>query len=253
MKRLGFWFLPLFAALSFGALFAYGFYLGITGKGGAEVREKGVVAATQPAAKLSRIVILGDSLARGTGDTSGLGIGGNLDAELKRRQLQMKPTVNIAVDGARTADLLKTMEQPSVRRLLGESSVIVISIGGNDFFGSVTGQRQMVPPAQREKVMGDVRSRVRQIIDVARSSCGDCRIFFVGLYNPFVNSPMSRMTTEGVNVWNAELLEEFKGDPNITLVQTSDLFSHRDRLSADRFHPGSEGYRLIARRIAESL
>jgi len=56
-----------------------------------------------------------------------------------------------------------------------------------------------------------------------------------------------------VNRWNARLAGRFENDPNLTIVQTSDLYSHHDRLSFDRFHPGGEGYRLIARRIADSI
>jgi lysophospholipase L1-like esterase len=37
------------------------------------------------------------------------------------------------------------------------------------------------------------------------------------------------------------------------VVQTSDLFAYRDRLSFDRFHPSDAGYELIARRIADAL
>ncbi len=43
------------------------------------------------------------------------------------------------------------------------------------------------------------------------------------------------------------------GDPNVIVVQTADLFQWRDRLSLDRFHPGTEGYVLIARRIADTF
>jgi lysophospholipase L1-like esterase len=61
------------------------------------------------------------------------------------------------------------------------------------------------------------------------------------------------MVSKFVNCWNAALMERFEGDPNFTLVQTADLFSHADRLSFDRFHPREEAYRIIARRIAEGL
>ena len=39
----------------------------------------------------------------------------------------------------------------------------------------------------------------------------------------------------------------------VGVVQTADLFTWRDRLSLDRFHPGDEGYTLIARRIADAF
>jgi lysophospholipase L1-like esterase len=44
-----------------------------------------------------------------------------------------------------------------------------------------------------------------------------------------------------------------RNDPNVVVVQTSDIFAYRDRLSPDRFHPSGEGYGLIARRIADSF
>ena len=49
------------------------------------------------------------------------------------------------------------------------------------------------------------------------------------------------------------MMERFANDPNVVIVQTSDLFAFRDRLSFDRFHPANEGYALIARRIADAL
>jgi lysophospholipase L1-like esterase len=79
------------------------------------------------------------------------------------------------------------------------------------------------------------------------------RIFFIGLYNPFLATPYGKTLNPYVNRWNARLVERFGGDADFTLVQTSDLFSHHDRLSLDRFHPGGEGYGLIARRIADGV
>jgi len=79
------------------------------------------------------------------------------------------------------------------------------------------------------------------------------RIFIVGLYNPFVNAPFGNLLSVLVSKWNSMEFDRFAGDTNITIVETSDLFSHRQRLSLDNFHPNDEGYELIARRIAESL
>ena len=56
-----------------------------------------------------------------------------------------------------------------------------------------------------------------------------------------------------VTQWNARVLQRFAKDPDVMLVHTSDLFSHRDRLALDRFHPSGEGYELIARRIVDAL
>ena len=56
-----------------------------------------------------------------------------------------------------------------------------------------------------------------------------------------------------MNDWNAKLTERFAKDSNLVVVQTADIFTWRDRLSADRFHPGAAGYALIARRIADTF
>jgi lysophospholipase L1-like esterase len=64
---------------------------------------------------------------------------------------------------------------------------------------------------------------------------------------------MGKQLSGLVNRWNARLLEHLGDDPDFTLVATADLFSHRDRLALDRFHPGGEGYGLIARRIADGI
>lgn len=253
MRRLWFWFVPLLLALTCTFLFGYGFYLGATGGGGERVQEPS--AATPKSKPISgvRALILGDSLARGAGDGSGLGIGGNLEQELKRRKVSSVRVTNLGVDGARTADLERQLESRNVQQLIADSNIVVVSIGGNDLHGAARDERKAVSAEEGLAVMNRVEGNIRQIIARIREANPSARIFFVGLYNPFVSTPFGKPTTEAVNVWNARLLEAFKGDPNFTLVQTSDLFSHRDRLSDDRFHPGAEGYRLIARRIAEAL
>ena len=76
---------------------------------------------------------------------------------------------------------------------------------------------------------------------------------FGDTYRFFVATPMGKQLTGLVNKWNARLLDHFGNDPDFTLVATADLFSHHDRLALDRFHPGGEGYALIARRIADAM
>jgi lysophospholipase L1-like esterase len=196
-------------------------------------------------------VILGDSLARGAGDERGLGIAGRLDAELRRRGIRARRTYNLGVSGARTHDLLRQLESTNLQRILGESNAIIISIGGNDLWGGTDWRN--VAAGEAEARMNEVLGRIEQIVGKVRAANPRARIFFIGLYNPFVSSVEGKQLTALVNRWNARLLEEFGDDTDFTLVATADLFSHRDRLSVDRFHPGGEGYELIARRIAEGV
>ena len=251
MRRVIYWFLPTLFALCGIATFATGFSWFVTDNRGTPVDF--APPKTQRAVAPPRViapVLIGDSLARGAGDERGLGIGGRLDAELRQRKIAAQKSVNLAVNGARTPDLLRQLDSANVRRILAESNVIVISIGGNDLWGGNDWQNA---PPNPEAVMGEVLTRVERIVATVREQNRTARIFIVGLYNPFTGSQMGNMLTPLVARWNGRLMEAFAGDTNLTVVQTSDLFSHKDRLSLDRFHPGGEGYGLIARRIADAL
>jgi len=239
------------AALISAAVFAHGFYSFARGETGTAVNVASSrrTAAAPPSGTIAPIII-GDSLARGTGDETGLGIGGRLVDDLRQRKFKTNNIINIAVNGARTGDLLQQLESPNVRELLAESNVIVVSIGGNDLWGD---NFRNAPARDPEKILGSVLEQIGRTVASIRDANPRARIFVIGLYNPFASTPMGAMLTPLVNDWNAKLIEKFARDPNIVIVQTSDLFRWRDRLSADRFHPGDEGYALIARRIADAF
>lgn len=252
MRRFFFWYLPLAASLLAGSVFAYGFVSFLRGNTGSPVDFLPNANAKEEAPRsVIAPIILGDSLARGAGDAEGLGIPGRLDQELRRRNIRARRTVNVAVNGARTTDLLRVVDRPNVKTLLAQSNVIILSIGGNDLWGG-SDWRNAAPP-NPDAVMDDVMTRIESTIRTVRAANPRARIFFVGLYNPFLRSPGGAMLTPLVYKWNARLTERFANDANFTVVQTADLFSHRDRLAIDRFHPNGEAYGLIARRIADGL
>lgn len=255
MRRFLLWTLPLSAALIAVAVFAWGFTAYLRGDTGtpldlAAPPRAGAAAAAAPSEMVAPI-LLGDSLARGAGDEQGLGISGRLDQELRRRSLRARRTVNLGVNGARTPDLLGELDRPNVQQLLREANVVILSIGGNDLWGSR--DWRTAAPANPDAAMDAVLARIETAVRRVRAVNPRARIFFVALYNPFITSPFGRQLTMFVNRWNARLLQRFGSDPEFTLVQTADLFSHRDRLALDRFHPNGEGYELIARRIADAL
>lgn len=252
MRRFLFWYLPVTAALIASCVFAYGFAAYLSGDRGTPVDLAPRAHTSTPAQRTTIApILLGDSLARGAGDPSGLGIGGRLDTELRRRRVNARRTYNVAVNGARTNDLLQVLARPNVQQLLRDSNVIIVSIGGNDLWGG-NDWRNAAPP-DPDAVMDDVLSRIEKAIETIREANPHGRIFFMGLYNPFVATPQGRILSSLVNRWNGRVIEHFGNDPDFTLVQTADLFSHHDRLALDRFHPGGEGYELIARRIADAL
>lgn len=251
MRRLVYWFLPLAVALIAAVAFGAGFYSFLSGRTGRPVDLTPRSSAEAAPRREIAPIVLGDSLGRGAGDATGLGIAGRLDAELRRRRIDARDTVNIAVNGARTADLLRQLERPNVRHLISEANVVVVSIGGNDLWGG--GDWRNAPPPDPAAVMDEVLERVERVLTIVRQSNPTARVFLIGLYNPFRDAPFGARLTPLVAQWNARVIERFSADPDVTVLQTADIFSHRDRLAVDRFHPAGEGYELIARRIADAL
>jgi len=252
MQKFLFWYLPVGLALVAAGVFAYGLHLLFRDDIGTVIADPVEAQAGPVSTGPIRTVILGDSVARGTGDETGEGIGGAIDKELQRRAVAHEKHVNLGVNGARTADLLTQLESPSVRRFVAEANVIVVSIGGNDLFGDVAGRTGDRPP-DPVAAMNKTEEQVAKVIASIRSVNKSARIFYVGLYNPFVASKFGAMANPAVAEWTSRLTRRYSGDANLTIVQTSDVFSYQDRLSADRFHPGAEGYRIIGRRIGESI
>ena len=252
MRRFWTFAVPFGAAVLAGTLFAAGFYMVLSGRLGTPVAASSGSQGgdRQPTQRLS-ILFLGDSLARGTGDATGLGMAGALDSELSSLRLPHDPPVNLAVNGARTPDLVRLVDLKNVQAIVRSSNVIVVSIGGNDLFGAMGAEARA--PRDPDAVMSQVIEGVAEVLQRLRRDNPTARIFLIGLYNPFALQPEGRKLDAAVERWNGRLLDRFGGDSQITVVPTFDLFSHRQRLSADRFHPGHDGYILIARRIAESL
>lgn len=253
MRKLFFWYIPIATCLIAIAAFGTGFYSYLRGETGDPVSvaapQPPVAAASNPRNTIVPI-ILGDSLARGTGDTSGLGIGGRVVDNLRKRHIASKDIVNLGINGARTADLLRQLESHNVRTLLAQSNAIIISIGGNDMWGD---NMRQSPNRDPEPVMTAVLDRFVSVVQIVRNANPQSRIYVVGLYNPFFTTPFGKVLTPLVNRWNAKLSDRFAADTNLVVVQTADIFAWRDRLSFDRFHPNADGYEMIARRIADTF
>jgi lysophospholipase L1-like esterase len=252
MKRVWIWFAPATIAIVSAAVLAQGFYLGVRGSAGELIGPGAEPTGYEETIRPLSVVLLGDSLARGVGDQSGLGIGGNLDILLSETDPEHRPSANLAVSGSRTPELLRQLERESLRAIVAQADLVVISIGGNDLFGAARGGGE-APPETPDAAIEEVADRVERAVRIVRESAPEARVFLLGLYNPFAGSEFGDIIAPGVSLWNARMLERFRDDPNVTVVQTYDLFSHRDRLSADRFHPGEAAYAIIARRIVDSL
>jgi lysophospholipase L1-like esterase len=200
------------------------------------------------------MLVLGDSLSRGTGDPSGKGYATDVGDFLRRRG--PVESVNLAVSGAESGDLRRLAESANVQALAASADLILLSIGGNDLSHALGGA---AAPAQALSSLTDSRSRLaanlRGVLDVLRRVNPSAPIRVLGLYQPFSGEGREiRVGASLVHGWNSLIAETSLGYENVLAVPVFDLFQARpDRLATDRFHPNREGYRLIAERVIQTL
>lgn len=202
--------------------------------------------------ELHQIVTIGDSLAYGEGDESGLGLSGQLDRALVDLGLEVQPTINLGRNGATTTDVAKRLQNPEVRDALKSADVIILSVGANDL-GRSPELRQAAYRAPL-LVADQMLERVAGTVQTIRALAPRSRIIILGGYNPFKSAPQKEQIDRYLMIWDAGLEARFESDRRIEVVKMSDLLSDATRLSRrDRFHPGQQAYAELADRIAEML
>jgi lysophospholipase L1-like esterase len=255
-SRFWLWIAPLSAGIGAALLFGSGFVLALRGGVGKPLGSPAPPAAT-PAHRSSedgvfRILVVGDSLAKGTGDDTGKGFAVDV-LESFRRKGRAEIT-NLAVNGMESPEILEVVESPNVRSLAARSDLILVSAGGNDLSHGVT--RGTAPTDVAETVV-ESRNRyarnLRAILAALREANPSARICVLGLYDPFGDDRTAgRLGASVVLQWNALIEETALGFSNVSVIPTFDLFQGRpDRLSADRYHPNAAAYEEIAKRILQ--
>jgi lysophospholipase L1-like esterase len=256
-SRLWLWQFPAALAVGAGLLFAAGFWLAVRGSAGkplgAPPPTPAPPAVEKPAGR-RLVLVLGDSLSRGTGDPTGRGYSGDVIGALGRRG--PVESVNLAVAGAESSDLARLIASANVRALVASADVILLSVGGNDLSHSLADAG--APAEALSKVTGArsaLASNLRAILGELRRSNPSAPIRLLGLYQPFgAVGREGRIGESVVLSWNSVIAETALAFPNVAVVPVFDLFQGRsDRLATDRFHPNREGYRLIAERVLQTL
>ena len=262
-RRLALWFLPAALGLATAAVLAAGFAAALQGRLGEPVDPSAAPVPT-PAARLAtaaadgafRIVALGDSLTRGAGDAAGGGGYPERVAAALRKDGRTVVVENLGVDGIETKDLLRKAEEPDVQRRLAGAQLILLSISSNDLSLSIPAA---IGPgettADPTKAALDAASlNLLRILPLLRKLNPSAPVRLLGLYNPFPETFDRRLAKETLLKWNVALEEASYSVSATSVVPTADLFDERpDRLSADRFHPGPNGYGEIASRILSTL
>jgi lysophospholipase L1-like esterase len=257
-SRFWLWTFPLVAGTAAALVLAAGFVLALRGAIGQPIGEPApppVEPKPLPAKNGERrILVLGDSLARGTGDETGKGFA--LDVLQAYRKRGPAELTNLGVGGSESPEVLALVKSPTVRARAAEADLIVVSVGGNDLshaasaFGdaSASGLADAVSDAR-----GRFVENLREILRSLRESNPAAPILVVGLYDPFSGEAgPGRLGSSVVLQWNNLAAETALAFPGVTVVPTFDIFQGRtDRLAPDKYHPNREGYRLIAERMLQ--
>jgi lysophospholipase L1-like esterase len=186
-------------------------------------------------------LIAGDSVAHGAGDASGRGIGGFV-AGIAHVQV-----VNLGINGARTANVLRDFSRPSSLAALRVADVVIVSIGGNDLFGDPLAR--LFSTSAPGMAIRRGSARVARVIARIQRENPRAKIYLLGLYNPYRGSTIEVWVDEQVARWDARLIADFARTPAVTVIRIADLLEQPRMISADRFHPSADGYQAIAERI----
>lgn len=253
------WRLPALVAAGAALVFSAGFWLALNGAFGEPIGEPPPPpSAPRPVARREGerlLLVVGDSLAKGTGDETGRGFAGDVfDAFRKRGPARL---VNLGVNGAESADVRAVVAAPNVRSIAASADAILLCAGGNDLSHAVT--RDLRSPAELaaavEKARDAYAGNLRAILKDLREANPGSPIYVVGLYDPFgMEGPQGRLGRSVLLGWNNLVAETALSFPGVHVVPTFDLFDGRpDRLAVDRFHPNRKSYALIAERVVQLL
>jgi len=200
------------------------------------------------------ILVLGDSLAKGTGDEKGKGFAGYFSDSWKSKSLDKEiKLTNIAVNGDVSTGLLKIVQTAETTSYIKSSKIIFISIGGNEIT-KFKNTDMTLATTDVKTVQDSYLNNLKEIYKLIRTNNKSCMVVFIGLYNPFGKEITADKITF-LNDWNYRSEELISTDINSIFIPTYDLFKYNldSYLTVDNFHPNSTGYKAISDRVLEAL
>ena len=200
-----------------------------------------------------KLLFLGDSLAKGTGDETGKGFPGDLSEALKKTTSKEVVVDNQAVDGLESAGLLEQLQSQRLVKTIADSDLIFISIGGNDVRKVLS-----LSPLQKEDAfksrLDSYTNRLKLSLQELRKTNPKATIVFLGLYNPYEKAD----TLEDIrllNTWNYNSQQLVEADGKAIFIPTHDLLKYNigKYIAPDGLHPNSAGYQALTNRISQSV
>jgi len=238
------------------SFFAYGFKNAIS-IGNAINKEPNNIATTEEekidAFEADSVLVIGDSLARGTGDLTGKGFAGYVVEGLEKEKGADIPYYNIAIEGLKTQMLLSQVKEPKMAEGIRHAGIILISIGGNDLRAMAKTQSEERLSSFNES-MRIFLDQLDQILRVIRLENEKAMIVFLGLYN-LDYSATNAINSEYLLEWNHATQKLIESYEFTVFTPTYDLFklNLEDYISPDGLHPNTKGHAAIGERILINL
>lgn len=200
-----------------------------------------------------KVLILGDSVAKGTGDENNKGFSGYLPEYFKNNTPKEIIVDNAGIDGLLSIGLLEQLQSRRLEKLIVDSDLILVSIGGNDVRRLLT----MDTLAKEDEFivrMDNYLNNLKQTVKLLRSTNPNSIVIFLGLYNPYEKAT-SAEDARFLNTWNYNTQQLVEEDGKALFIPTYDLlkFNLGRYISPDGLHPNSAGYQAISIRISKSV
>lgn len=206
--------------------------------------------------KSCNILVMGDSLAKGTGDEKGKGFAGNFTDLWKTKETKPINLIDIAVNGDTSSGLVNVVSNQQTLKYIEGSKIIFISIGGNEIknFRNYNVDSASLGNNEMKSAQDKYLKNLKTVFNTIRSKNSNCMVVFIGLYNPFGKN----ITLDKIKLledWNYETSKFVCQDSNAVFIPTYDLFKCNidSYLAPDNFHPNGAGYDAISNRIFEAL
>lgn len=204
-------------------------------------------------ANVINLLIIGDSIAKGTGDEKFKGIGGYLPDLMKSQTSKDIAVDNAGIDGAKITDLLQLVKGGRMDNALEAADFVIISIGGNDLR-----EIQSLTDVSREAAYQENRAAylagLKEITQKIRTLNNNSVLIIIGLYDPTA-ADNANENARLISEWNYQTQLVIAGDQKAVFIPTYDLFKlNLDRfMAADKLHPNSTGYQMISYSISKGI
>jgi lysophospholipase L1-like esterase len=257
------WYAILTIACAGFIVLALGFYQAITVTTAGNSQSAAKVPLTQtpgvspkpasPTANSFKLLILGDSIAKGTGDETSKGFSGYLPEYFKNSTSKEILVDNAGIDGLESIGLLEQLQNQKLDKAISDSNFILVSIGGNDV-KSILSLTDLSKEDQFKVRLDNYLKNLNQTLKVLRTTNPNSILIFLGLYNPY-EKVTDAEDTRLLNEWNYNTQQLVDDDAKGIFIPTDDLlkFNLGKYIAKDGLHPNSAGYQALSNRISKSL